>query len=374
MSRALGGWRGALLGSVLALAGCGTVLGFEDFEVAPGGAGSQEGCKAGDLRCDGRLLQVCRAGGTGFDLLETCASQPLCEAGREQTGKCATPACGPGSRDPLTGGELPRQRCVGGRIEICTGDATQYVATDCAGKQCDPGGGRCLAIAIDAHEVTFEEYGEFQGMAGKPAPPDVCKDNDLQPDEKCVAERPTCPQPGCEKLPRNCVDWCDAYQYCQAMGQHLCGLVGNDTKMAPRAGFADPGQSEWMNACSAGGENDWVLGDEWADSTQGQICNGSSAKRSAALGNFFFPAADQPKCASPVPGYGGIVGLAGNVAEWENACDRAPNDPAASLDDNCQVRGGSALGAKEALRCDAERIHRRRDPQPDVGFRCCGPK
>lgn len=363
--------RGALV--ALGLTGCQLVAGFEDFEVNPAGTGgttsTQEPCLAGEHRCSVQVMQRCRVDGTGYDAIETCASEALCNTGKSG-GKCTAPACGKGSLNPATGGEFPKNRCSGGKAETCSEDQQQYLATECAPGHCNPGNGQCIELKIDDHEVTVDEYAAFIGGPAVGSLPAVCEGNERKPAEACMADSSVC-KSGCGSVPQVCVDWCDAFEYCKSKGQRLCGLMGSGEQMVPMVGLADAGQSEWMNACSAGGEHAWVIGNDWDDLQQGQLCNGNVKARNPGTGDVF-PAGELKKCSSPVSAYKNVYDLAGNVAEWENSCERAAESSEASKEDNCRVRGGSYESTKPKLRCDADRMEKRGEARPDVGFRCCG--
>ncbi len=393
---------GALL--VFCLGGCQWVGGFQEFEESTtpgasgaggagenagsgGGAGSggdsgsggaageagsgQEACVPSSFRCSGAILQICREDGVGFDPLETCASEVLCKTG-EEAGKCTPPACGEGSLDPATGGALPKNRCRDGDLEVCAEDQQQYASTDCGSKQCNPGAGQCVELGIDPVEVTRGAYKEFLTDAPQVPVPAVCEGNDRAPDAACMADPSVCQESEgpCDDTPQVCVDWCDALAYCRSKGKQLCGAVGDAATMVPLQDHASAGKSAWMNACSAGGQYTWVVGDTWDDLTEGQLCNGSVKKRNPGTADVF-PAGKLTACSSPVGAYKNVYDLAGNVAEWENSCERPGDDKEATSEDNCRVRGGSFLSEKPKLRCDADRTEKRDARLPDVGFRCC---
>ena len=98
------------------------------------------------------------------------------------------------------------------------------------------------------------------------------------------------------------VDWCDAYAYCKGVGKRLCGKIGGNENAY--GDYADPAKSQWMNACSSGGQNDYSYGSTYAGTT----CNGDDAPGSATV-----PAKTMTGCQSAVSGYTGVYDLSGNV-------------------------------------------------------------
>ncbi len=131
--------------------------------------------------------------------------------------------------------------------------------------------------------------------------------------------------------------------------------------------FDDPGTSAWMNACTSGGQNDLTFG-KWTGPESGQACN------DALKGITTVPVGSIATCKSPVATYAAAFDLTGNVAEWENSCDKTQASGAGT--DACRARGGSfapSSSPQADLRCDADRILPRNAFAADVGFRCCAP-
>src|SRR5690606_31749378 len=91
---------GALAALVFATA-CAQLIGEYDIvanpdqttgPIAPGVP--EEICESGVTRCDGRLLQLCTDGGTGWVTLEPCATPELCNSNDAMTvSSCVRPAC-----------------------------------------------------------------------------------------------------------------------------------------------------------------------------------------------------------------------------------------------------------------------------------------
>ena len=154
-------------------------------------------------------------------------------------------------------------------------------------------------------------------------------------------------------LPVVCVDWCDAYAYCAAMGKRLCGKIGGGSN----AGHADASASQWYAACSSGGLFDFPYGDAY----DGQACNSSD------VGYLAVEVGSMPGCQSTENGYEGVYDLSGNVWEWEDSCD---GDTGTS--DICSIRGGSYNGEGMLVGCGVGVSLGDRDfVDGDIGFRCC---
>lgn len=349
-------------------------------------------CDENEYRCDGVQLQRCNAARSGYEKAEDCASGAICTRSKD-TGKgvCLTPKCGQGGSDPR------QNRCVDGVPEQCEEAQQAFVkqAPCKTTERCNPANGQCVPLAIDATEVTRGEYATFASKTVEAKLPSVCGWNkDYHADQGCIDKYkatvscldgtpPDCvkypelcnngvPLP-CDSFPQTCIDWCDAYDYCASKGQHLCGRLGKPGVMVPAANFADAGQSEWMNACSAGGENAFVM----EGTNPSNSCNGETYWSSGVSQPL--PVKNASKCVSPEPSYAGVFDLSGNVSEWENSC-ATPHDTADPDGlTKCQARGGSfnddpgQPDATGRLRCNADRPLARNERLPSVGFRCCGP-
>ncbi len=210
-------------------------------------------------------------------------------------------------------------------------------------------------FCIDRTEVTRGAY--FSWLESEPA-------TDAQP-AQCGANDtyfPTCLTTGGWGLDRyldnpvGCVDWCDASSFCEAHGKRLCGRIGGGA--SPMDAYDDAAQNEWFAACSSGGVNDYVFGEEYV----ARACYESLESTWGTAEATSFGA-----CESPDPDYAGVYDLGGNVAEWENACD---GDGAEA---RCRIRGGSFKHQANGIRCDAgETLSFPRSASDDaVGFRCC---
>jgi formylglycine-generating enzyme required for sulfatase activity len=350
-------------------------------------------CDAGTWTCatDG-TLQHCKADETGYDMMTKCASAPLCASGLQANPTapmCTPPTCGPGAAPPT--GNPALYECKDGALLSCGMDQQGYVPMDCMGKQCDPGTGSCTTITADQHEVSVTEYATFVAAMINPAtlPAGCSGKTTFAPDPTCMMDPSVCDPTTamCGNVPQVCVDWCDAYAYCQSKGEHLCGKLGTPGSMVALSDYADPGKDEWMNACSAGGQYTWTESNMWSGPVEGQKCNGNdypaqntmSGKSSMGLA---YPNDDPVlggKCRSQVPSYQTPINMSGNVWEWENSCSLDVAQQTASGNDTCRVRGGSFNSGQVSLRCDANSPFgdnsmnqmTRNQTRPDVGIRCC---
>lgn len=227
---------------------------------------------------------------------------------------------------------------------------------------CPDTGGPMIRVpegyCIDRTEVTRGYY--FAWLATDPSTagqPGACAANE--------DFTPTCLTEGGWGLDRyldnpvSCVDWCDARAFCAAHGKRLCGRVGGGEN--PVDAWADAAESEWYGACSSGGENDYVYGDDYVHN----LCRESPDIGTASWGSV--AVASLRGCQSPHPDYAGVYDLGGNLAEWEASCDGT------ALEDGCRVRGGAYTHESIGLRCDAGRTLRwpRGGSGADIGFRCC---
>jgi sulfatase modifying factor 1 len=252
--------------------------------------------------------------------------------------------------------------CVGCGDDSGASDASVAVDVGSSTGGCPELGGPMIRVpvgfCIDRTEVTRGNY--FEWLATDPptaGEPDPCAAND--------DFTPTCATTGGWGLDRyldhpvSCVDWCDALAYCGAHGKRLCGGIGGGE--TPIDGFADAAQSEWYAACSSGGENDYVYGDDYVHNR----CRESPDIGVVSWGTV--AVATLPHCQSSSPDYAGVFDLAGNLSEWVSSCDGT------SAQDGCHVRGGAYTHEANALRCDAGSTLRwpRDLGGSDIGLRCC---
>jgi hypothetical protein len=152
-----------------------------------------------------------------------------------------------------------------------------------------------------------------------------------------------------------CIDWCDAYAYCKAVGKRLCGAFGGGS--VPASEVANAKNDEWFNACSAGGTKNYPYGATY----DGARCNGLDYGQTGSI--------DVATANNCVGGYAAIHDMSGNVAEWEDGCGAS-----AGAGDPCPIRGGyfnSSDVPSNSAACSAAPTTARSRLSRQIGFRCC---
>ena len=215
------------------------------------------------------------------------------------------------------------------------------------------------SYCIDSTEVTEADYALFvaSGVGFGAARPSACawKASFVpgSPDQelKCRWDPETYPH-----LPVTCVDWCDAYAYCQWAGKRLCGEVGGGSVPWDAGIDTNQQRDEWYRACSRAGGREYPYDTRYAVGA----CN----DREAGVGELV-DAGAMTQCQG---GYPGIYDMVGNAFEFENSCS---GDSGA--DDTCLLRGGSwAKSPTEFSRCSGRGVgDLRRARFDDLGIRCC---
>ena len=220
-----------------------------------------------------------------------------------------------------------------------------------------------IGYCIDSTEVTI---GQYQAWLGKSPTTSnqisVCAswNTSYTPNTGCLNSQWACLDANC---PQVCVNWCDAYAYCAAVGKRLCGKIGGGSN-----GYNDHASaalSQWYASCTSNGKYS-ATSYPYGDTYQGTYCNGndhwggnSALWKTVAVGSM-------TSCQSTQPGYAGVYDLSGNISEWEDSCDgtTGPND-------NCWRRGGGFNNASDYMQCDTTFSDTRNSDNGAFGFRCC---
>ncbi len=270
-----------------------------------------------------------------FALLVACVSPNEVIGTVEDSG-----AAGAGGASGATGmaggsGSCPRGLSGPRMVEVSTLDGDPY--------------------CIDSTEVTNSQYARFLV--------------ELVPPQAVTADPPFCDfnetfgptdgwPPAADRAnhPVVYVDWCDAYAYCAWAGKRLCGRIGGGSEEWLE--WRNPRQSQWYNACSAGGAKQWPYGFAFEATT----CNGLAR----GLGDVL-PVGDSAGCEG---GFDGIFDIVGNAAEWRDNCETTN----LGRDDNCLRTGGDFLTeSQNSLDCTDGPWSFRKATGPATGFRCCSP-
>lgn len=342
----------AVIVASLAWSGCELVLGYEDtvesHAAAGAGGASDTGGAAGAQQSGGADAGLdVSTGGTGGTGDAGAGGSDAATGGAAGTGGGGVPDASTGGTGGTGGGGC--SSC--GPLEQC------YAGQFCVAKSVVVTGG----YAIDATEVTRAQYASVLPVLSSAGQPPACSWNaDFTPqteDDSAGCGAGVWPPGANGSFPVVCVDWCDAYAYCQAVGKRLCGQIGGTH--ADFGDYADATKSQWFNVCSSGGSSLFPYPGAFND----QVCNGEGYGAGAAL-----PVATLDGCQPTVAGFEGVYDLSGNVSEWEDSCDVADGGSG-----DCRVRGGSFLGDIYYLRCDSDYAYTPGFQVSAIGFRCCGP-
>jgi formylglycine-generating enzyme required for sulfatase activity len=211
---------------------------------------------------------------------------------------------------------------------------------------------------IDQTEVTNQQYGAFLPTAPSTQIADCTWNTSFAPATASVTCTAPLPYDPVNRAfyPVSCIDWCDAYAYCQAAGKRLCGAIAGGA--VPVASAADANQSQWYRACSNAGARRYPYGNQY----QGMYCQGVDGAAVATV-----PVASLALCQG---GYTNLYDMSGNVREWENACSGS------NAAGTCGQRGGGYLDADNtppatSLECTSVAPIRRDTRDKQIGFRCC---
>lgn len=320
--------------------------GHDASQAGSGGAGAAAGSGAsagtgGSNTFDGCPGLGCapNCGDAGVVLDEngcpTCSCNPLPEGGTG--GSSGGPGCG------LCG---PLEQCFDNKL--------------CVAEQVSLPGG----YAIDATEVTRDQYAAWLATSPSTAGQDTwCSWNAaFDPGLSCMNAAVVCKGDSCGNHPQVCVDWCDAYAYCKAVGKRLCGKIGSGAN--PFEDYKKATQSQWFSACSSNKMLSYPYGNAYIENA----CNGATDEC-----NYFgtcttVPVGSLSGCQSSVSGYEGVYDLSGNASEWEDSCNGATGEH-----DDCRVRGGSFRDSQTMLFCGTAPYYERGWGLNRTGIRCCSP-
>jgi hypothetical protein len=285
-------------------------------------------------------------------------------------GAVGEPCCAAPSSACIDGANCTPEGCVacGGPGEPCCDDGPACETLTCiaASDRC-PRIGPLVEIPylgggthrIDAYEVTRDEYEDWLATSPMNTGGLVgfrCGGNtSFVPSPTCLETGEACGGAGCGAVPQACVDWCDAFAYCAAVGKQLCGRTEGGGVATNR--FDDASSSAWYNACSAGGVNAWGTGNDPSFAVEECVFT------DASIGSVY----ELTTCQSDQTPYRGIFAMTGNVREWINSCELTEDPP------SCLALGGS-FGDNDSFegRCDYPVRYALDRAFPDVGFRCCG--
>ncbi len=217
------------------------------------------------------------------------------------------------------------------------------------------------SYCIDFTEVTRSQYQTFiDAIAADyvpPADPRCNWNSNYNFDTTCLASLGD----GGNNFPITCIDWCDALSYCAWAGKRLCGRIGS-TEPLTLTDSTNTAVSQWENACSANGTREFPYGNAYIDGG----CNLPKPTGTNALIDTASPAYAQ--C---VGGYSNTHDMAGNAAEWVDACNDVDASDAGTA--NCDIMGGSFGHSTVSPpgQCVAYDSLPRELKADDVGFRCC---
>jgi formylglycine-generating enzyme required for sulfatase activity len=160
-----------------------------------------------------------------------------------------------------------------------------------------------------------------------------------------------------------CVDWCDAYMYCQWAGKRLCGRIGGGALDLEES--TEAATSQWYNACSQGGKTAYAYGDEFE---AGRCVDGieptEGVDESEAL-SLSQDVESKPQCNGSTRPFDQILNLSGSVAEWADGC----TGPEVAGSGSCLAY--AVLQQGFSFSCMSPLPTWRLTHIPELGFRCC---
>ncbi len=311
---------------------------------------------AGTLSCS----QTCK-----FDVSKCNGTAPACGDGMVQQGEECDGQVDPAvsSCESLLGASYEGQvGCTSCRLDV--GSCKRKMGVRHGPPMVElPRANNAGTFSIDSTEVTRGQYEVFlKQLPPAGGFPNFCSFKawspaSFTPDSGCMAQASVSASgPGSlYKTPVVCVDFCDAFAYCQWAGKTLCGGTTMNPPNAPWDKLDDVNVNAWTSACTANGAAAYPYGPTYVP---GQ-CNDQVLGREEV--------GARAKCHSVKPGYDALRDMSGNVAEWTDACH-----PVSPMDE-CAVRGGDFGASEDALSCvPSNPEYFSRDAVADfIGFRCC---
>ncbi|MFW5741224.1 MAG: formylglycine-generating enzyme family protein [Myxococcota bacterium] len=248
-----------------------------------------------------------------------------------------------------TGGSLPEDAGDAQETSVDAAEDAPEAAVSCTGTCGTPGCGACPTIpvvsaqmpngdayGIDAYETTVAEYQVFLDAKVPKQTDEACEWNETYEPNPLVFEFPS------PDMPIHAVDWCDARAYCEWAGKRLC--KGSESHLE------DPEKSEWYNACTLGGIQDYPYGDSYDP----EPCPPFSAPYSPG---------SLDTCEG---GYPGLFDMAGNLSEWTDECQQDQPGYATM----CARRGAGYGGSTTWFGCRGS-VESRQVERANAGIRCC---
>jgi formylglycine-generating enzyme len=215
------------------------------------------------------------------------------------------------------------------------------------------------SYCIDRTEVTRSQY-QVWINTNPPTSEQIseCTWNDsFAPDSTCMSSSDVC-HGSCGNHPQPCVDWCDAYAYCRAVGKRLCGRIGGAA--TPWDSATDSTQSQWYSACTSHGLT--ASGYPYGPTYNAEACNGDD---NSTTDHATIVVGSLSTCQAS-GAYAGVFDLSGNLSEWEDSC-QGPGDNLG----RCRLRGGTFHATATELKCGPFANGYRGYTYSWIGFRCC---
>ncbi|MCA9628311.1 MAG: SUMF1/EgtB/PvdO family nonheme iron enzyme [Myxococcales bacterium] len=206
-------------------------------------------------------------------------------------------------------------------------------------------------FCVDTTEVTNAQYEEFVTFGSLSGQPTGCGFNTNYAPQMGSSCGTFAYDPGAKpNYPVTCIDWCDAYMFCEWAGKRLCGAVSGGAVAA--ADRTNASVDQWHNACSLNGSRAFPYGNSYAEGRCNDLVSPTAGP--FLCGGF-------NTCSGNYPGEAPVFDMSGNVQEWENSCSG----------NSCSARGGDWLAYQSTAAC-AQTVTANRDVRDHHrGFRCC---